>query len=58
MALDYLSVMTVKDYEIVAGTNPEKLREWVMEMIGDGWEPQGGVHVVWGKYYQAMIKRG
>lgn len=51
----------VKDYDVVAERSLDKLIAEVKLMISQGWQPQGGIHIVMlsdgPRLHQAVVKR-
>lgn len=47
----------ITDYEIQQARTTSVLQEGIKLRIESGWEPQGGLYIEDGTYYQAMIQR-
>jgi hypothetical protein len=42
-------------YMVLEASSKQELEEKVLEAIGKGWQPGGGVAVANGRFYQAMV---
>jgi hypothetical protein len=48
------------DYKVIAADSSLVLSTGVKKLMAEGWEPQGGLAVVWmvggARFYQAMVR--